>query len=80
MVISGTTKFHYLLACITVAMLCSMVSGHFRVGRQLYVLNEQPCPWPRYPVLREKVFSKISPEWPNLDKNIKTEEGKDGGT
>ena len=79
MVVRTAESFHYLLACITAAVLFGMVSGHFRVGRELYVWNERPCPLQRYPVLPEKPFSKISTEWRDGNKNVKIEKWKEEG-
>ena len=70
MVALTTAKFHYLLACFAAAMLFGRVSGHFRVGRELFLWHQQPpCP----------MGSRISPEWfqrNNGDENVNSEEWK----
>ena len=63
MIASRTAKIHSLITFITTAMLFAMVSGHFRVGRELPVRHQQPCPRQKLPILRERLSSKISPEW-----------------
>ena len=49
----NSAKFHYILACIATAMLFGMVSGHFRVGRELYLWPWQPRLWQIHPLDQE---------------------------
>lgn len=60
---ANTAKFHYILACITTAMLFGMVSGHFRVGRELYVWPVQPRLWQIHPLDQESPGQRRSSEW-----------------
>ena len=79
MVSPGSERFHYLLACVTAAMLFGTVSGHFRVGRELYVWHQQPCLCQRNP-FQKLVSSRISPEWfqrHDGDESTKPEETND---
>lgn len=57
-----TAKFHYIVACIATAMLFGVVSGHFRIGRELYVWPGQPRLWQIQPLDRESLGQRQSSE------------------
>ena len=63
MVTSETTKCHSFVIFITTTMLFGMVSCHFRVGREFNLLHPYPSQEQQLPVFRERLPSRIFPEW-----------------
>ena len=72
---SNTAKFHHILGCIAAAMLFSLVSGHFRVGRELYVWPGQPRFWQIHPLDQESLGQRQSSEWFQRSKEENTAKG-----
>lgn len=58
-----TAKFHYVVPCIATAVLFGMVSGHFRVGRELHLWPGQPRLWQIHPLDHESLGQRRSSEW-----------------
>ena len=63
MVTSETTKCHSFVIFITTTILFGMVSCHFRVGREFNLLHPHPSQEQQLPVFRERLPSRIFPEW-----------------
>ena len=70
-----TAKFHYILACIATAMLFGMVSGHFQIGRELYVWPGKPRLSQKHPLDQESPGQRRSSEWFQRSKKENTAKG-----
>ena len=71
----NAAKFHYILACIATAILFGMVSGHFRVGRELYVWPGQPRLKQIHLVNQASTGQRRSSEWFQRSKVENTAKG-----
>lgn len=72
---SGTAKIHYFIACVATAMLFGVVSGHFRVGRELHMWPVQPRFWQIHPLDRESLGQRQPSAWLQSSDDENNKEG-----